>query len=81
VRDALVLGVALALNNIASGVPAGAAGMSPILTTGLAGLLSLLCVGGGARLGSALARRVARRYAPALAGVMLIAVGTLALAR
>jgi hypothetical protein len=34
-REALVLGIALALNNIAAG-PAGAAGIPPILVTGLA---------------------------------------------
>jgi putative sporulation protein YtaF len=77
-REASALGVALALNNIASGVPAGAAGIPPILTTALAGALSLLCVGGGSRLGGAVSRRVAGRHAPALAGVMMLAVGALA---
>jgi putative sporulation protein YtaF len=77
-REALGLGAALALNNVASGVPAGASGIPPILVTGLTGALSLACVGGGARLGSALAKAVSGRYAPALAGVMMLAVGALA---
>jgi putative sporulation protein YtaF len=77
-REALVLGAALAINNFASGVPAGAARIPPILVTGLAGTFSLVCVGGGARLASAFARQVAHRYAGALAGVMMLAAGALA---
>ena len=53
-REALALGVALALNNAAAGVGAGVAGISPLATTALAGWLSLICVGGGARVGMSL---------------------------
>lgn len=80
-REALVLGVALALNNIAAGVPAGAAGLSPVLVSVVAGLLSLLCVGGGARLVTTFMVRVTGRYAPVLAGVLLVVVGVVAVTR
>jgi putative sporulation protein YtaF len=49
--EAIVLGIALALNNVASGVGAGAAGISPLATTMLAGALSLICVASGSRIG------------------------------
>jgi putative sporulation protein YtaF len=80
-REALALGVALALNNVASGIPAGAAGLSPILVTALAGVLSLLCIGCGARVGTEVGQRLAGRYAPTLAGVLLLTVGALAASR
>jgi putative Mn2+ efflux pump MntP len=75
-RKALLLGVALSLNNVGSGVGAGIAGVSPLVTTVLAGAVSLLCVGGGSRVGVSVGRRLLGRRAPLVAGVMLVGVGT-----
>lgn len=44
-REALVLGVALSLNNVGSGIGAGVADVPLLPTTVLAGLFSLLCLG------------------------------------
>jgi putative Mn2+ efflux pump MntP len=77
VRQALVLGVALALNNAVAGVGAGVAGISPLATTLLAGGLSLLCVGGGS-CGGTPARW--RRLGVADLGLMLLALGAMILA-
>lgn len=74
-REALLLGVALSLNNVASGVGAGIAGISPLATTLLAGAFSLICVGGGSQAGSSLARLLTARAAGFAAGVVLLAVG------
>lgn len=75
-REALVLGVALSLNNVGSGVGAGVAGVSPLVTTTLAGVFSLICVGGGSRSGSSVGRLVGGWPAPLIGGVVLIGVGT-----
>lgn len=74
-REALVLGVALSLNNVASGVGAGVAGVSPLATTLLAGAFSLLCVGGGSRLGWSVGRVFIGEQGPLVAGLLLIGVG------
>jgi putative Mn2+ efflux pump MntP len=74
-HEALVLGVALSLNNIGSGVGAGIAGVSPVVTTLLAGLFSLLCVGGGSRLGRSLSRVLLPGLARFVAGVVLVGLG------
>jgi putative Mn2+ efflux pump MntP len=75
-RKALLLGVALSLNNVGSGVGAGIAGVPPLVTTVLAGGVSLLCVGGGSRVGASVGRRLLGRRAPLVAGVVLVGVGT-----
>ncbi len=74
-RETLALGVALSLNNVASGVGAGIAGVSPVATTLFAGAFSLICIGGGSRFGWSAGRLVAGRKAPLIAGLMLIGVG------
>jgi putative sporulation protein YtaF len=79
-RNALVLGVALALNNVGAGVGAGAAGISPMATTLLAGALSLICLGGGSRIGWCLGLPLIGRWAPLTAGLILLGVGSLGLA-
>jgi putative sporulation protein YtaF len=76
---ALVLGVALALNNVGAGVGAGAAGISPLATTLLAGALSLTCLGGGSRIGWCLGLPLIGRWAPLTAGLILLSVGSLGL--
>ncbi len=74
-REAIVLGVALSMNNLGTGVGAGVSGVPALATTASAGLLSLACVGGGSHLGTAVGRLVLGRHAPLIAGMMLLAVG------
>jgi putative Mn2+ efflux pump MntP len=76
-----VLGVALSLNNVGSGIGAGAAGISVLATTLLAGALSLLSVGGGASAGRWLGRFILNDRAELVSGLALVAVGTAMLSR
>ncbi len=74
-REALALGVALALNNAAAGVGAGVAGISPLVTTMLAGALSLICIREGSRVGMSLGRAAGGSWAPLISGLILVGVG------
>lgn len=74
-REALPIGVALSLNNVGAGVGAGIAGVSPPLTTLLAGAFSFICLGGGSRVGWSAGRSVFGRWAQLVAGVVLVGVG------
>jgi putative Mn2+ efflux pump MntP len=78
-REALALGAALALNNAAAGVGAGVAGISPLTTTVLAGALSLICVGGGSRVGMSLGRVVGGGWASRISGLLLLGLGAMIL--
>jgi putative Mn2+ efflux pump MntP len=79
-REAMVLAVALSLNNVGSGVGAGVAGIPPLTTTLLAGALSLLCIAGGSHAGASARRLLAPGHASLLAGLILLAVGGATLA-
>ncbi len=71
-REGLLLGFALALNNVANGIPAGLMGL-PILFTSLCmGLLSLVFVGLGWRLGRIAKNRMVSHRAGIIAGIILI---------
>jgi putative Mn2+ efflux pump MntP len=74
-RHAIVLGIGLSVNNLGTGVGAGVAGIPVLATTVSAGLLSLAAVGGGSHLGRVLSRRVPRRHAPLIAGMLLLVIG------
>lgn len=74
-RAGLALGVALSVNNLGAGVGAGVAGVPLIGTTLVAGLLSLICVGGGSRLGRVLGAAFLPRRASVIAGLLLMLVG------
>lgn len=74
-REALPIGMALSLNNVGSGVGAGIAGVSTLSTTVLAGAFSLICLGGGSRVGWSAGRAVLGRRARLAAGLVLVAVG------
>lgn len=74
-RQAVVIGMALSCNNVVTGVASGAAGIPLGITTILAGILSLICVGGGSRLGSFAGTRIFGNVAPLAAGLLLIAIG------
>jgi putative sporulation protein YtaF len=75
-REAIVLGVALAVNNLGTGVGAGVSGIPASPTIVSAGLLSLAAFGGGSLFGRRFGRLVLGRYAPLIAGMLLLAVGT-----
>lgn len=72
---AIVLGLALSLNNTASGIGAGVAGIQPLATTLLAGAFSLLCIGAGSYAGKSLARPLLGSRAPLVSGLALVAIG------
>jgi putative Mn2+ efflux pump MntP len=74
-REALMLGAALSLNNVAAGIGAGVAGIPTLATTLLAGAFSLLCIGGGSFAGQVLGRRLLGRHAPLLSGLALLGIG------
>lgn len=74
-KESFLLGTALALNNVAMGIGAGAAGLSPLWTTLAAGAFSLLALGGGASLGNKVVKTLFGSYSNLVAGVLLIAIG------
>lgn len=75
IRGAVVAGLALSGNNLLTGVASGASGFPPSVTTILAGMFSLICVGGGSRLGSISSERLFRKVASLVAGLLLVIVG------
>ena len=74
-RATIGLAVALAVNNVITGVGAGATGLSPGWTALLSGLVSVVFVGGGDRLALSIAVVLSARRAGALAGALLAVVG------
>lgn len=75
-RAAVVLGVALSVNNVGTGIGAGLAGVAPLTTTLLAGAFSLLFIGFGSSAGKALARLLFDKSAQLVSGLALVAIGT-----
>jgi putative Mn2+ efflux pump MntP len=73
-REAVLLAIALSLNNVGTGVGAGIAGIPPLTTTVLAGTFSLLCVGGGSQVGRH-AGPLVGRHAQLVAGLGLVCLG------
>jgi putative Mn2+ efflux pump MntP len=73
-REAVLLAIALSLNNVGTGVGAGIAGIPPLITTVLAGAFSLLCVGSGSRVGRH-AGRLIGCHARLVAGLGLVCLG------
>jgi putative Mn2+ efflux pump MntP len=78
-REAILLAIALSLNNVGTGLGAGIAGIPPVMTTLLAGAFSLLCVGGGSQVGW-LAAPLVGRQARLVAGMGLVCLGVAMLA-
>ncbi|WP_152396769.1 sporulation membrane protein YtaF [Paenibacillus guangzhouensis] len=74
-RESLALGMALTLNNIATGIGAGATGISALWTTVITGVLSVLFIGVGSAVGSRIARTWFGRYSSVVAGVLLCLIG------
>jgi putative Mn2+ efflux pump MntP len=73
-REAVLLAIALSLNNVGTGVGAGIAGIPPLMTTLLAGAFSIMCVGGGSRVGR-VAGPLVGRHARLVAGLGLVCLG------
>jgi putative sporulation protein YtaF len=77
VREAFVLGVALSVNNVGTGIGAGAAGLPPLATTVVTGLLSLVAVGAFSEIARVAGARWLGRSASLVGGVLLVAVAVL----
>jgi len=74
-RESLALGIALTLNNIATGIGAGATGISALWTTVITGVLSVLFIAAGSAVGRRIARTWFGRYSNAVAGILLCLIG------
>ncbi len=74
-REAIVVGVALSVNNLGAGIGAGVTGIPALATTISAGVFSLAFVGRGSHLGRVVGRLVLGRHAPRVAGLLLLAAG------
>jgi putative sporulation protein YtaF len=74
-RESFLLSLALMLNNIPNGVGAGLLGFSPLLTTLMVGLLSILTFWLGIGLGRSFGIRWLGRHAGTVSGVLLIGIG------
>ncbi|WP_442603673.1 sporulation membrane protein YtaF [Paenibacillus sp. KN14-4R] len=73
-KESLALGLALALNNIATGIGAGATGISPLWTTISAGIFSFIFVGGGVRIGCKISKTRLGSYSNLIAGIVLVGI-------
>ncbi|WP_314591233.1 sporulation membrane protein YtaF [Paenibacillus terrigena] len=74
-KESLALGLALTLNNIATGIGAGATGISALWTTVITGILSVIFIGVGSTVGRRMARTWFGRYSNVLAGILLCLIG------
>ncbi|MHB1781653.1 MAG: manganese efflux pump [Acidimicrobiales bacterium] len=77
VREALVLGVALSVNNVGTGIGAGAAGLPPVATTIVAGLFSLVAIGPCSQIADLAGTRWLGRSASLVGGGLLVVVAVL----
>jgi putative Mn2+ efflux pump MntP len=74
-RDAILLGLALTLSNIGTGISAGMTHLDVATTSGLSLLSSLVMIGGGVWLGRFLTRQWQRCRLDWLAGLGLVLLG------
>lgn len=75
IKESLVLGFALAVNNMANGIGAGMAGINPIITSIVAFLVSLFAIWIGIKLGHEYVHRWLGKLATPTAGIILIVIG------
>jgi putative sporulation protein YtaF len=75
IKESAGLSISLALNNLATGLGAGATGISPIWTTIAVGVFSLLFIGFGSKFGFTLSRSWLGSYSKIVAGILLILIG------
>ncbi len=76
-KEAVSLGFALALNNVANGVPAGFMGFPLISTSLCMGLFSFVCLEAGCRFGRKVSSKMATRAAGIASGAVLLLVALL----
>lgn len=75
IKESAGLSIALALNNLATGLGAGATGISPIWTTIAVGVFSLLFIGYGSKFGITVAKSWSVSNSKIVAGILLILIG------
>lgn len=75
IKESLLLGFALAVNNMANGIGAGMAGINPIITSIFAFLVSLFAIWIGIKLGHEYVHRWLGKLATPIAGIILIVIG------
>lgn len=74
-KESLVLGIALAVNNMANGIGAGMAGINPVMTSIAASIVSLFAIWIGIKLGHEYVHRWLGKLAAPAAGIILILIG------
>lgn len=74
-KEAILLGLALSLNNLAGGIGGGMAGLDSRLTALLATLISIIFIFTGTKMGHNLFSKWIGAKAAQIAGLMLIAIG------
>nr|WP_239549110.1 sporulation membrane protein YtaF [Scopulibacillus daqui] len=74
-KESFTLGIALAMNNIATGIGAGTTGVSPLWTTIMAGVFSLIFIGCGSKFGYTIASTWFGKFSGLVAGILLILIG------
>ncbi len=73
--EAIVLGVALSINNIAGGFDAGVTNLNLWLTAIISGVFSFICISGFAYVGKRYLAEYLGKWATVIAGVLLILIG------
>ncbi|MGS2749218.1 sporulation membrane protein YtaF [Bacillus zanthoxyli] len=73
--EALVLGVALSINNIAGGFDAGVTNLNLWLTACISGVFSFICISGFSYIGKRFLAEYLGKWATVIAGVLLILIG------
>lgn len=74
-KEAVLLGLALSLNNVVNGVAAGIAGLDPLLVTILVCVFSVLTIWVGMSAGYRFGSRATGRIPGVVSGLLLIALG------
>ncbi|EJS64395.1 sporulation membrane protein YtaF [Bacillus cereus] len=73
--EAIVLGVALSINNIAGGFDAGVTNLNLWLTAVISGLFSFICIRGFAYVGKRFLAEYLGKWATVIAGILLVLIG------
>ena len=73
--EAIVLGIALSINNIAGGFDAGVTNLNLWLTATISGVFSFICISGFAYVGKRFLAAYLGKWATVIAGVLLILIG------
>lgn len=73
--EAIVLGVALSINNIAGGFDAGVINLNLWLTACISGIFSFICISGFTYVGKRFLAEYLGKWATIIAGVLLILIG------